>query len=106
MVYLMAESQEFVKVDKQGRLVLPARIRKSLGLNAGGLVSIKRDGSKVVIEPKLTAGLEGRVNRWAKETLQMKAKMFSDHARVNDEKSIDSMSWMSREYAKRKLGIR
>jgi len=67
---------------------------------------IKRDGSKVVIEPKPVAGLEGRLSRWAKDTFEMKVKVFSEHAQGKAEKAAEGLSWMSREYARRKLGLR
>ncbi len=36
-------------IDQNGRLAVPAKIRKKLGLNAGDEVSIKYDDSKLTI---------------------------------------------------------
>ncbi len=101
----MEERQEIVKVDRQGRLVLPSRIRKSLGLESGGMVSIKRDGSRVVLEPKPASDLEKRVARWEKVTLEMEVNMFSEPTLRKAENVNDGLRWMSREYARRKLGL-
>ena len=41
---------ELVSVDKSGRLVLPKRIRKKLGLEQGGVVALELRGSGLAIE--------------------------------------------------------
>ena len=86
-----------VNVDKQGRLVIPSPIREALGLRGGGKAIIRLDGLKVVIEI-VDKGLERKVEEWEKTTLSLHAEPFT-------EKVEESWEWMSREYARRKLGL-
>lgn len=85
-------------VDRQGRLVLPASIRENLGLTGGGRVSVRLDGSKVIIEP-VFEDLEEGVKMWKESTLRLSVEPFTEDIE-------DSWKWMSREYARRKLGLR
>lgn len=89
--------EEIVRVDRQGRLVLPSHIRKSLGLKDGGSIFIRVDGSRAVLEPAFQ-DLSESVNEWKEATLRLKSKAFA-------EKVEESWKWMSREYARRKLGL-
>ena len=88
---------EQIRIDKQGRLVLPASIREHLGLKNGGNVSVRLDGFRVVIEP-VFENLEESVKTWRETTLMLHAKPFTEDV-------PESWKWMSREYARRKLGI-
>ena len=45
---------ELVSVDESGRLVLPKRIRKKLGLEQGGVVALELRGSDLGIRPVST----------------------------------------------------
>lgn len=89
--------EETVKIDKQGRLVLPAVIREKTGLKGGGKVSIRLDGPRVIIEPILE-NLEENVKRWKESTLRLHADPFTEEIH-------ESWKWIDREYARRKLGI-
>jgi len=89
--------EETIRVDKQGRLVLPSRIRKSLGLKEGATVSIRLDGSKLVLEP-VFEDLRKTVDEWKDMALKLKAEAFTEEAE-------ESWKWMSREYARSKLGL-
>jgi len=93
MIIVMEE----INIDKRGRLVLPASIRKHIGLKEGGRVSVRLDGFRVVIEP-IFEDLEESVKRWREMTLGFHAKPFTEDIQEN-------WKWMSREYARRKLGI-
>jgi len=86
-----------VTVDRQGRLVLPSNIREVLGLREGGNVSIRLDGSRIILEP-MSKDLEEKVREWVNIALDLKAEAFT-------EESNESWKWMSLEYAKRKLGL-
>ncbi|MCS4540614.1 MAG: AbrB/MazE/SpoVT family DNA-binding domain-containing protein, partial [Thaumarchaeota archaeon] len=85
-------------VDKQGRLVLPSRIRESLGLKEGGIVTVRLDGSRLVIEPKSQA-VESRVREWVVLATNTKNALFGEEQK-------ESWKWMSHDYARRKLGLR
>jgi AbrB family looped-hinge helix DNA binding protein len=104
VVILMEEGEGTVKVDKQGRMVLPSRLRESLGVKKGGRVSIRLEGSKAVIEPRTKENIEERIKNWVKITLDTKAQVFTER---NHEKNMKrtGWKWMSLEYARRKLGL-
>ena len=86
-----------ITIDKQGRLVLPSHIREVLGLKEGGNVSIRLDGSRVILEP-VSKDLEGKVQEWEDLALSLRVEAFAEEFR-------ESWKWMSREYARRKLGL-
>ncbi|MEM2227076.1 MAG: AbrB/MazE/SpoVT family DNA-binding domain-containing protein [Candidatus Bathyarchaeia archaeon] len=89
--------EESISIDKQGRLVLPFRIREALGLREGGHMTIRLDGSRVILEPA-PKGLEERVREWADMALSLKAEAFAEGPE-------EGWKWMSLEYARRKLGL-
>jgi AbrB family looped-hinge helix DNA binding protein len=89
--------EDTVTVDRQGRLVLPSRIREVLGLKEGGHVSIRLDGSRVILEPT-SKDLNEKVQEWTSLALSLKAEAFTEEFK-------ESWKWMSREYARRKLGL-
>jgi AbrB family looped-hinge helix DNA binding protein len=47
---IMVETvDETLNVDKQGRIVLPAHIRKAIGIERGGKLLIRFDGSRIIL---------------------------------------------------------
>jgi AbrB family looped-hinge helix DNA binding protein len=94
MVYFMEET---ATIDKQGRLIVPARLREALGVKEGGRVSIRLDGPRLVLEP-VSLDVKGKAEEWADQARSSKVEAFVGE---NDE----SWKWMSREYARRKLGL-
>jgi AbrB family looped-hinge helix DNA binding protein len=89
--------EDAIKVDKQGRLVLPSNVRKAFGIKDGGEVTIRIDGSRVVLEP-VRKDVKKSVQEWEDLSRSLKAEVFTDEA-------SESWKWMSREYARRKLGL-
>ncbi len=86
-----------VKVDEQGRMVLPSRVREAFGIKKGGQITIRMDGTKVILEP-LSKDVEKRIREWENISRQLKAEVLT-------EEPNESWKWMSREYARRKLGL-
>ena len=86
-----------ITLDKQGRLVLPSHIREALGLKNGGHITLRLDGSRIILEPA-SKDLKEKVQEWMTLALNLKAEAFT-------EKSKESWKWMSREYAEKKLGL-
>jgi len=86
-----------IKVDEQGRMVLPSRVREAFGIKKGGQITIRMDGSKVILEP-LSMDVEKKVQEWANLSRKLKTEIFA-------EESNESWKWMSRDYARRKLGL-
>jgi len=89
--------EENVGVDKQGRLVLPANLRETLGIKGGGQVSIRLDGKRLVLEP-IPEDLEEAVSEWAQQPRGRAGEAPAEEA-------PESWKWMSREYARKKLGL-
>jgi len=90
--------EEKLKVDRQGRLVLPSHLRERLRLRGkSGTVSVRLDGSRIVIEPVMEE-LEERVKEWREMALALHAEPFTEDIE-------ESWKWISLEYAKRKLGL-
>jgi len=89
--------EEKLSMDKQGRIVLPSRIRKAMGMEEGGQLLARLDGSRIVLEP-FSGDLGKSVDEWADLVRSLEVEVFA-------ETSEESWKWMSREYAKRKLGL-
>lgn len=89
--------EETVNIDKQGRLVVPANLRETLGIKEGGQVTIRLDGKKIVIEP-ISEDLDRQVREWAAEAMNQSTP-------INVEDSQETWKWMSSEFARKKLGL-
>jgi len=89
--------EDNVGVDKQGRLVLPASLRETLGIKDGGQVSIRLDGNRLIIEPT-PEDLDEAVTEWAQQPRGRAREAQAGEA-------PESWKWMSREYARKKLGL-
>jgi len=86
-----------VKVDEQGRMVLPSRVREAFGIKKGGQILMRMDGSKVILEP-LSKDVDKKVREWENLSRNLKSEILT-------EEPSESWKWMSREYARRKLGL-
>jgi AbrB family looped-hinge helix DNA binding protein len=89
--------EEMLSVDEQGRVVLPAHIRKAMGIRGRCKLLIRREGSRIVLEP-FPQDLNRSVEEWANLARTIRAEIFSETVE-------DSWKWMSLEYARRKLGL-
>lgn len=87
-----------VSVDKQGRLVIPAPVRKLLGLNGGGKLLLRVRDGKIELIP-IDKDLEKRVKKWTEMALATVAEPFT-------EETSEEWKWVSKEYAEHKLGLR
>jgi AbrB family looped-hinge helix DNA binding protein len=94
MVIIMDES---INIDRQGRMVVPSHIREALGIKDGGHVSIRLDGPRLILEPA-SKDVKEQVNKWTKLARDSKAEACTEETEEN-------WKWMSREYARRKLGL-
>lgn len=48
----MASPDNVVNVGPQGRIVIPARIRRELGLDEGTPLAVHAEGGRLVLEPR------------------------------------------------------
>ncbi|MEM2186706.1 MAG: AbrB/MazE/SpoVT family DNA-binding domain-containing protein [Thermofilaceae archaeon] len=85
------------RMDRQGRIVLPVRIRKALGLREGGELLVRLDGARIILEP-IPGDLEESVGEWVKLALNLKLE-------ARPERVGEGWKWVSAEYARRKLGL-
>jgi AbrB family looped-hinge helix DNA binding protein len=101
MVNIMANNDEEIIVDKQGRMVLPSRLRERLGVKKGGKVSVRlQDSSRIVIERRSGEDVQERVKNWVSASSDAKELVGT----ISGKKPMIG-KWMSSEYARRKLGL-
>lgn len=48
----MASPERLVNLGPQGRLVVPARFRRELGLEEGTTLAVSTDGRRLILEPR------------------------------------------------------
>lgn len=87
-----------MNVDKQGRVVIPASLRKLLGISKGGKAAVRYRNGRLELIP-VNADLKRRVDRWVEVAMKINPKPFSEEIE-------ESWKWIDRKYAERKLGIR
>lgn len=98
LCHLVTFVEETLKVDRQGRLVLPSSLRERLGLKGGGgTVSFRLDGTRLILQP-ISEDLERLVAEWREMVTGLHAEPFT-------ESGEQSWKWMSLGYARRKLGL-
>jgi len=95
--------EEIANVDKQGRVVLPSKIREALGIKDGGEVMIRFNGERVIIEPA-SVDSSRRAREWGRQARALKTEAFSaDAGEACGEGRQEK--WAGREYARKKLGL-
>ena len=98
-VVIHVEQTEFkIKIDKQGRLVIPSRVRKAMGINGESEGVLRVRGRTIIIEI-VNNDIKDSVEKWYEEMKKMKIRAFSSKEETPRSK------WMSDAYAKKKLGL-
>jgi len=99
MVKNMEQTELRIKIDKQGRLVIPSSVRKAMGITneTEGILRVR--GRKIIIEI-VKNNVKESVEKWYEEMKKMKVRAFSS------KEEIPISKWMSDKYAKKKLGLR
>ena len=84
-----------LKVDRQGRIVLPMEVRRSLGVVKGGKITLDKKNNRLFIN--VGGELQGKVDQWKKtlKAVKVEAKGFEP----------GESKWVSEDWAQRKLGI-
>jgi len=84
-----------LKVDRQGRVILPVELRRVLGVKNGGSIIIRKKNNRIYID----AGreLEGEVKRWKEKIKRIKIEV--------EQIGRTESRWVSEDWSKRKLGI-
>jgi len=94
---LVVKFVELIKVDSQGRIVLPKEVRQALGINGNMELVCRVVGSKIVLE-RFSVDV---IHRAFEELKEIAPSLDLDTIKVEGEdKQID------RKYAFRKIGIR
>ncbi len=84
-----------VSIDRFGRIVIPAQIRKKLGIKAGSELIVELRGSMIIIRP--LRDIDRVVDGWYEKmtNTRVEARYFR----------ISGGKWISDEYVRRKLGL-
>jgi AbrB family looped-hinge helix DNA binding protein len=84
-----------LKVDQQGRVVLPIEIRRSLGVARGGSIVLEKKSNRIFID--VGGDLEESVKKWKAKlkSLDVEAKKFEP----------GESKWVSEDWARKKMGI-
>ena len=84
-----------ISIDKFGRIVIPAQIRKKLGIKTGSELIVELRGSVIIIRP--LRDIDETVEKWFKRIVDMKveAKYFK----------LSGGKWLNDDYVRRKLGL-
>ncbi len=85
-----------VRIDKQGRIVIPSEIRRKLGLKPNMELVLVVRGKSLLLEPN-EEEVERAIDEWYRLMLETKVmvKGFSS----------GESKWMSDEYVRKKLGF-
>lgn len=85
-----------IKIDRQGRILIPKEIRKILELDNTDL-KINIVGKQLIITP-FRSNIKQEVDKWEEQMKKMNIEAF----KVPEEKKS---KWFSEEYAKQKIGL-
>jgi AbrB family looped-hinge helix DNA binding protein len=89
--------EETTTIDKDGRITVPYHLREALGVKEGEKIFIRLDGPRLVLEP-VSQDVKEKAREWAEKAIDTKTEAFT-------EEPDESWKWLSREYARRKLGL-
>jgi AbrB family looped-hinge helix DNA binding protein len=82
-----------IKIDSQGRILIPAEFRRKLELETECEVGLTIIGNEIVIK-KVNTDLKAKVKQWKQDLMKMSIPI-----------GVTSDKWMDIEYAERKLGL-
>jgi bifunctional DNA-binding transcriptional regulator/antitoxin component of YhaV-PrlF toxin-antitoxin module len=85
-----------VRVDRQGRLVLPIEIRRSLGVVQGGSIILREKNNRIFID--INGELEKKVDQWKEKLKNMNIEVKALELRES--------KWVNEDWMRKKLGIR
>jgi AbrB family looped-hinge helix DNA binding protein len=94
---MVVNVERIVKVDKQGRMILPKDIRRSLGIEGETEMVCRVVGNKIILE---------------KFSVEAVHKAFAELEEIAPSLELDTVKvegedkYVDREYALRKIGIR
>lgn len=88
------------KIDRQGRILIPAHTRKLMGLEPNTEISIKISGNALIIE-KINPDLQATVQQWKRDLINMPIPINETRNNAED----TDQKWIDDEYAKKKLGL-
>jgi transcriptional pleiotropic regulator of transition state genes len=86
-----------VKIDRFGRILIPKRIRESLGIRENSELEIEIEDEKILIKPQ-NSNLERRVDELINYLKNNAPKPFVSEKEVEEK-------WYTREYSLKKIGL-
>ncbi len=86
------------RIDKQGRLIIPAEIRKKLSLDEGSVIEIKLIADQLILR-KIGIVSKDYVKMWKKNMMERLIPIMAE----NNESESDK--WYGEEYGANKLGL-
>lgn len=87
-----------VKIDKQGRLIIPAEFRKKMNLNDESQIEMILVADQIILRKKESVN-EKKIEKWKKELKELNLKANTEE---NEE---PSKKWLSEDYVRNKLGF-
>lgn len=87
----------YIKVDKQGRIVLPKEVKRALGIEGRSRLVYRTIGGKIVFEKFSVERLEEAFAR----LVEIAPSLDTDRVKISGEDK-----YVDREYALRKIGLR
>ncbi|MBX8634928.1 MAG: AbrB/MazE/SpoVT family DNA-binding domain-containing protein [Thermoplasmata archaeon] len=90
--------EETVEVDKQGRLVIPVKLRRALHIAPGEHVILMLKNGMITLS-KDNKEIRAKAKEWADTARKLSQK-------IGSEDSEESWKWLGEQYARRKIGFR
>ncbi|MHA1674575.1 MAG: AbrB/MazE/SpoVT family DNA-binding domain-containing protein [Promethearchaeota archaeon] len=86
------------RIDRQGRLIIPADLRKKLSLDEGSTIEIELVSDQLILT-KQGENTKAQLDKWENYLISNKIPVMSEKVTKTNEK------WYSEEYALNKLGL-
>ena len=89
-----------IRVDKQGRILIPKEMRQKMGIEKDSEVKAQIIGKKLILEPT-NENLEKIIQEWESKLISFEIKAFN----IPERDGNNHVKWFSEEYVHKKLGL-
>ena len=89
---------EATKLGPDGRIVIPARLRKALGLKPGDELLIRLEDGELVVYTRAQAILRAqeRVRQYVPEAVRLVNELLAERRREVEEEEREAAEWLAR----------